>query len=87
LKPTVGVEFLTKVMKIQGSNVKITFWDTAGQERYKYLSGDCRSLSKVYYKGAAGIIIVYDITQPQTYTNVESWMRLASIPYLMQTIT
>lgn len=38
-----------------------------------------RSLSKVYYKGAAGIIIVYDITQQQTYNNVESWMRLASM--------
>ena len=35
LKPTVGVEFLAKVIKVQGSNVKITFWDTAGQERYK----------------------------------------------------
>ncbi len=46
-------------------------WDTAGQERYK-------SLSKVYYKGASGVLIVYDVTDPQSYLDVESWMRLAS---------
>ncbi len=66
-----GVEFLAKVIKVHNSNIKITFWDTAGQERYK-------SLSKVYYKGAAGIIIVYDVTNETSYANVESWMRLAS---------
>ena len=66
-----GVEFLNKVLTVQGAKVKVTFWDTAGQERYK-------SLSKVYYKGALGIIIVYDVTDQQSYVNVESWMRLAS---------
>ena len=66
-----GVEFLSKTIKVNGQNIKITIWDTAGQEKYK-------SLSKVYYKGASGIIIVYDITNPQSYVDVESWMKLAS---------
>lgn len=79
-KATVGVEFLNKVLNVQNTKVKVTFWDTAGQERYK-------SLSKVYYKGALGIIIVYDVTEQQTYLNIESWMRLASTPWLTQTRT
>lgn len=55
-----------------GKNIKITIWDTAGQERYK-------SLSNVYYKGARGVIIVYDVADPQSYVDIQSWMRLASI--------
>lgn len=57
-------------MQVRGQNIKVTLWDTAGQERYK-------SLSKVYYKGASGVLIVYDVTDPQSYLDVESWMRLA----------
>ena len=54
---------------MHNQNIKITLWDTAGQ--YK-------SLSKVYYKGSSGVLIVYDVTDPQSYLDVESWMRLAS---------
>lgn len=71
-KSTVGVEFLSKIVQVRNQNIKVTIWDTAGQQRYK-------SLSKVYYKGASGVVIVYDITDPQSYLDVESWMRLASI--------
>lgn len=70
-KATVGVEFLSKIVQVRNQNIKVTLWDTAGQERYK-------SLSKVYYKGASGVLIVYDVTEPQSYLDVESWMRLAS---------
>jgi small GTP-binding protein len=59
-------------VQVRGQNIKVTLWDTAGQERYK-------SLSKVYYKGASGVLIVYDVTDPQSYLDVESWMRLACI--------
>ncbi len=62
-KSTVGVEFLTKIVNVRNQSVKVTLWDTAGQQRYK-------SLSKVYYKGASGILIVYDITDPQSYLDV-----------------
>lgn len=79
-KATVGVEFLTKVVKLHNQNFKITLWDTAGQEKYK-------SLSKVYYKGSSGVLIVYDVTDPQSYLDVESWMRLASKNHPMQTST
>ena len=70
-KATVGVEFLAKVIKVHNQTIKITLWDTAGQQKYK-------SLSKVYYKGSSGVLIVYDVTDPQTYLDVQSWMRLAS---------
>jgi small GTP-binding protein len=57
---TLGVEFLTKTVEVNSKTIKISLWDTAGQERYK-------ALSKVYYKGASGVIIVYDITDAKTY--------------------
>lgn len=63
---------MTKVIEVNGRNIKISLWDTAGQERYK-------ALSKVYYKGASGAIVVYDITDAKSYIDVESWMRLLSI--------
>jgi small GTP-binding protein len=67
------VEFMNKVVELPNhKKVKISLWDTAGQERYK-------ALSKVYYKGASGAIVVYDITDPNTYVEVESWMKLLSI--------
>jgi small GTP-binding protein len=58
-------------VSIRGKDIKITLWDTAGQERFK-------SLSKVYYKGARGILAVYDITDPQSYIDIQNWLRLAS---------
>ena len=61
---TLGVEFMTKVVELPNNRkIKISLWDTAGQERYK-------ALSKVYYKGASAALVVYDITDPNSYIEV-----------------
>ncbi len=67
-------------MRVKERNVSVTLWDTAGQERYK-------SLSKVYYKGANGVLIVYDVTNKQSYLDVEGWMKLVSKEDPMQANT
>ena len=64
---TIGVEFVYKTLKIGKEVIKVEVWDTAGQERY-------RSITSSYYKGARGAIIVYDITNDDSFHNVESWM-------------
>ena len=66
-KATIGVEFVYKTLKINKDVIKVEVWDTAGQERY-------RSITSSYYKGAKGAIIVYDITNEDSFNNVESWM-------------
>ena len=66
-KATIGVEFVYKTLKINKEVIKIEVWDTAGQERY-------RAITSSYYKGAKGAIIVYDITNEDSFNNVESWM-------------
>ena len=55
-KTTIGVEFATKVVDVEGESVKVQIWDTAGQERY-------RSMASAYYRGAVGALLVYDITR------------------------
>ena len=52
---TVGVDFKIKTLEIKGLNIKMQIWDTAGQERF-------RKIVSTYYRGAHGIIVVYDIT-------------------------
>ena len=66
-KSTVGVEFITKTYKIKDNYFKVEIWDTAGQERYK-------SITSVYYKGAKGALVVYDITSKLSFGNIEKWM-------------
>ena len=66
-KSTVGVEFGSKVLKVNNTSIKIQIWDTAGQERYK-------SITKAYYKGAKGAFVVYDITRKETFSSVEKWV-------------
>ena len=66
-KATVGVEFGTKNFKIEDNIVKVQIWDTAGQERY-------RSITNAYYKGAKGSLLVYDITNPKTFENIDRWL-------------
>jgi small GTP-binding protein len=65
-KATVGVELYSKLFKINDKHVKIHLWDTAGQERYK-------SITAAYYKGSKGAVIVYDITRPETFNNIDKW--------------
>ena len=66
-KATIGVEFVYKTLKINKEVIKVEVWDTAGQERY-------RAITSSYYKGAKGAIIVYDISNEDSFNNVESWM-------------
>ena len=65
-KATVGVELSTKTFKVNDKVVKVHLWDTAGQERYK-------SITSAYYRGAKGAMIVYDITRPDSFNNVDKW--------------
>jgi small GTP-binding protein len=65
-KATVGVELHNKTYKINDKYIKVHLWDTAGQERYK-------SITAAYYRGAKGAMIVYDITRPETFNNVDKW--------------
>ena len=66
-KATVGVEFGTKDFLIENNKVKVQIWDTAGQERY-------RSITNAYYKGAKGSLLVYDITNPKSFENLDKWL-------------
>ena len=66
-KATVGVEFGSKLFKIDGHNIKAQIWDTAGEEKYKAITG-------AYYKGSKGAFIVYDITRKETFDSVDRWI-------------
>ncbi|XP_009793192.1 ras-related protein RABC2a-like [Nicotiana sylvestris] len=63
LAPTIGVDFKIKTLTVGGKRLKLTIWDTAGQERF-------RTLTSSYYRGAQGIILVYDVTRRETFTNL-----------------
>ncbi len=65
-KATVGVEFGEKKYEINGLKIKAQIWDTAGQERY-------RAITSMYYKGAKGAFIVFDLSSKSTFQNVEKW--------------
>lgn len=67
-EPTIGAAFLTQTVQLDESTVKFEIWDTAGQERY-------RSLAPMYYRGAAAAIVVYDITNPDSFTGAKSWVK------------
>jgi len=69
-RPTLGVDFGIKTIAIGSRIFKLQLWDTAGQERYK-------SFTTTYFNDAVGLIIVYDITNRESFYNVESWMKLA----------
>ncbi|XP_031492487.1 ras-related protein RABA5d-like [Nymphaea colorata] len=66
-KATIGVEFQTQSMEIEGREVKAQIWDTAGQERF-------RAVTSAYYRGAVGALIVYDMTRRATFENVDRWL-------------
>ncbi|CAN1770547.1 Ras-related protein RABC2a [Linum perenne] len=63
LAPTIGVDFKIKQLTVAGKRLKLTIWDTAGQERF-------RTLTSSYYRNAQGIILVYDVTRRETFTNL-----------------
>ncbi|XP_048127904.1 ras-related protein RABA5c [Rhodamnia argentea] len=66
-KATIGVEFQTQSMDIDGKEVKAQIWDTAGQERF-------RAVTSAYYRGAVGALVVYDITRRSTFDSVSRWL-------------
>ncbi|PSS34580.1 Ras-related protein like [Actinidia chinensis var. chinensis] len=66
-KSTIGVEFQTQSMEIDGKEVKAQIWDTAGQERF-------RAVTSAYYRGAVGALIVYDISRRTSFDSVARWL-------------
>ncbi|CAM8921176.1 unnamed protein product [Rhodiola kirilowii] len=66
-KATIGVEFQTQIVEIDGKEVKAQIWDTAGQERF-------RAVTSAYYRGAFGALVVYDISRRNTFESVPRWL-------------
>jgi len=65
---TIGVDFKVKKLEVGNNMVQLAVWDTAGQERF-------RTISSGYYRGAHGIIIVFDVTNKQSFENISNWMQ------------
>ncbi|XP_063158456.1 ras-related protein Rab-18-B-like [Candoia aspera] len=68
LSPTIGVDFKVKKMVVGDLPLQLAIWDTAGQERF-------RTLTPSYYRGAQGVILVYDVTRRDTFLGLESWLQ------------
>ena len=64
---TIGVDFKIRTIELDGKTIKLQIWDTAGQERF-------RTISSTYYRGAHGIIVVYDVTNHTSFDNVTRWL-------------
>eukprot|EP01121_Diplochlamys_sp_Union-15-3_P013496 TRINITY_DN4191_c0_g3_i1.p1 TRINITY_DN4191_c0_g3~~TRINITY_DN4191_c0_g3_i1.p1 ORF type:complete len:203 (+),score=33.73 TRINITY_DN4191_c0_g3_i1:621-1229(+) len=64
---TIGVDYKIRTMSIDNKSIKLQIWDTAGQERF-------RTITSSYYRGAQGIIVVYDVTNQETFNNVQKWL-------------
>lgn len=65
---TIGVEFGARLVDLDGQRVKLQVWDTAGQESF-------RSITRSYYRGAHGALLVYDITRRETFAHLQGWLR------------
>jgi Ras-related protein Rab-1A len=65
---TIGVDFKVRTIELDSSVIKLQIWDTAGQERF-------RTVTSSYYRGAHGIIVVYDVTERESFESVPSWFK------------
>jgi len=65
---TIGIDFKIKTVEVDGKRIKLQIWDTAGQERF-------RTITTAYYRGAMGILLVYDVTDERSFQNIRNWMR------------
>ena len=64
---TIGIDFKIKKLNIGKLNIELKIWDTAGQERY-------RNLTKQYFKGADGILLIFDLTKRETFDKIYNWI-------------
>ena len=64
---TIGIDFKIKNIQLEGKRIKLQIWDTAGQERF-------RTITTSYFRGATGILLVYDVTDRQTFTSIRNWV-------------
>lgn len=64
---TIGVDFKVKMLEIDERRYKLTIWDTAGQERF-------RTLTSSYYRGAQGVILVYDVSKRESFEHLDNWV-------------
>ena len=65
--PTIGVDFKIKTFNIDEKKIKMQIWDTAGQERFKNIIAS-------YYRGAHGILLIYDVTDKESFKNLSNWL-------------
>ncbi|WKX92275.1 hypothetical protein Q1695_010367 [Nippostrongylus brasiliensis] len=63
-----GIDFKIRTIDLDGKKIKLQIWDTAGQERF-------RTITTAYYRGAMGIMLVYDITNEKSFDNIKNWIR------------
>ena len=64
---TIGVDFLSKQLKIDTTNIRITIWDIGGQSRFKFLRGN-------FYNGASGTLLIFDLSRDETYKEIRKWL-------------
>ncbi|KAH9971236.1 rab-type small GTP-binding protein [Lactifluus volemus] len=63
---TIGIDFKIRTIELDGKRIKLQIWDTAGQERF-------RTITTAYYRGAMGILLVYDVTDDRSFNNIRTW--------------
>ncbi|ELU41468.1 rab-type small GTP-binding protein [Rhizoctonia solani AG-1 IA] len=63
---TIGIDFKIRTIELDGKRIKLQIWDTAGQERF-------RTITTAYYRGAMGILLVYDVTDEKSFNNIRTW--------------
>ncbi|KAL6059477.1 Ras- protein Rab-1A [Balamuthia mandrillaris] len=67
LSTTIGIDFRIKTLNIDGRDYRVQIWDTAGQERF-------RTITTAFYRGAEGIMFVFDVTNIETFHNIKNWI-------------